>query len=120
MWPAPPRAPERPSFNGVLDTRDVAFARHLHERGLLLPGMDVDDDDALGGAGLTSDAWGGTSANPAARGTPRWPVGNGRLFAPPNPKLGNGRGEKCVESPRIVEEWRLQAEVRREAAARRS
>jgi len=120
VWPAPPRAAERPSLNGVLDARDFAFARHLHERSLLLLGMDVDDsDDALGGGGPTSDAWGGTSADPAARGTPRWPVGNGRLFAPPNPKLGNGRGEKCVESPRIVEEWRQQAEARREAAERK-
>ena len=37
--------------------------------------------------------------------------------APPNPKRGNGRGEKRVESPRIVEEWKQQAEARREAAA---
>ena len=37
--------------------------------------------------------------------------------APPNPKRDNGRGEKRAESPRIVEEWKQQAEARREAAA---
>tara|TARA_B100000795_G_scaffold208726_1_gene162205 strand:+ start:1447 stop:2619 length:1173 start_codon:yes stop_codon:yes gene_type:complete len=97
-WPAPPRFAAQEPLTGILDERDERFAAMLHAQGLLLPGMQGHSDSAQ------PDLWGGPTSNPAARTAPRWPVGNGTLYSQPNPKFST-RGTKCVETPRIVQEW---------------
>jgi len=107
-WPTPPRAPAHTFHDKVADARDVAFARLLNEHKLLLSGMDV-----LSTEQPRRDAWGGPSANPAERHSPRWPVGNGVLWDYPS---GSGRGNQCDDTPQILEGWRLQAAARARAA----
>ena len=107
-WPTPPRAPAH-SLDAVADERDVTFARMLNQHRLLLGGMDV-----LSAERANSDAWGGTSANPAERSAPRWPVGRGVLWSTPS---GPGRGNKCDDTPRILESWAEEARARARTAA---
>ena len=108
-WPTPPRAPAR-SFDKIADERDVAFARLLNEKKLLLSGMDV-----LSPEGSTrSDLWGGPVANPSQRGPARWPVGNGNLW---NTPTGAGRGHVCDDTKKILENYKAQEEERRRKGA---
>jgi len=97
-WPAPPRSAAQGPLAGIIDERDERFAAMLCAQGLLLPGMRGHSESAH------PDLWGGPTADPAARATPRWQAGNGTLYSEPNPKFAT-RDTKCADTPRIVQEW---------------
>ena len=106
-WPTPARAPAH-NLDAIADPRDVSFARLLNEHKLLLSRMDV----LSAGGNTDDDLWGGPSADPAKRGSPRWPVGKGTLWDAPS---GYGRGNVCDDTPRILEEYKRQRRQRMES-----
>ena len=101
-WPTPARAKPH-AMEWLADERDRTFAKQLNDLNLLLPGLDV-----LSANPPAVDAWGGVAAKPSERSTPRWPVGNGRLFGAPN---GPGRGQRCSDSDAIVAAYDAQAKM---------
>ena len=103
-WPTPARAPAH-----NLARLPILVTCHLpglNEHSLLSAWT------CSAGGNTDDDLWGGPSADPAKRGSPRWPVGKGTLWDAPS---GYGRGNVCDDTPRILEEYKRQRRQRMES-----